>query len=144
VLDRFGYPGGQGVTHFPPAVPSAATSVRFYHQPAFLQGGATLQLRCNLPASEIQKIVAKARPMAKEMQVGGDKFDALNADHGLPSCSFRDAANTGFDALPKDFQVFVLDAHAAKGEEPTWNHGRSCGIAVSELRDEVVYWFEDW
>lgn len=39
-----------------------------------------------------------------------------------------------------DFVLFVL--HASPSEE--WNHRYESGIAISEKRNEVLYWAEVW
>lgn len=143
ILRDLAYPDGPVLAHLPATVPSSATSVRFYYQPPFLQGGTRLQLRMVLPADEVSAALQAAKPAAKEVQNGGSDFDALNDHKGLlPSALFRDATNTTFASLPEDFHVFILDAKTTS--QPTWNHGYSYGIAINEQLSEVIYWLEDW
>src|SRR4051812_47304101 len=57
--------------HFPTAVPSHATSVRFCEFPGFLQGGAYIQLRMQLPADEIKLIETQLKQAAAHVYAGG-------------------------------------------------------------------------
>ncbi|MGE5608321.1 MAG: hypothetical protein ACM359_03625 [Bacillota bacterium] len=149
ILNDLGYPtptklNVPTIACFPPAIPAAATNVRFFFRPSFFQGGTQLQLRMNLPAEEIAAVLGRIEPYAKDIQAGGAKWDAANARHGLPSACFRDSSNTGFavEGLPADFKVFVLGAKDSS--PPSWNHGYSYGVAIRDKSNEVIYWLEDW
>lgn len=148
VLTTIGYPKPTildvpTLGHFPATIPASATNVRFYYRPAYLQGSATLQLRCNLPAAELATLRDATKPRAISVQAGGDCFDALNAHTGPPTASFRDAANTSFAPLPADFEVYVLGAQTTPLGDPAWDHWWSYGIAISMQRSEVVYWAQN-
>jgi hypothetical protein len=40
--------------------------------------------------------------------------------------------------LPAGYEIFLLHL---KGH---WNHGRTAGIAVSQVRKEIIYWAAVW
>jgi hypothetical protein len=136
---------------FPAAIPATATKVRFFLHPGFMQGSMQLQLRLALPAGEIAQILKTVQPLARQVRSGGDRFDADINHGGLPVAMFRNASNTGYQALPPDFQTFVLDARDSSSgpgpkdpSPPSWNHGYSYGVSISEKQSEVIYWLEDW
>ena len=147
ILRDLGYPTPTKLNvptlgHFPATIPSNATNVRFFFRPHVLQGGTQMQLRVSVPSEQVAAVLEAVKPAAKEVQTGGDMFDALNEHGGLPSSMFRDGANGAFAPLPKEFQVFVLDAKASS--QSGWDKGYSYGVAVNEKEGEVIYWIEDW
>lgn len=123
--------------HFPRSIPDTASEVHFYYQPAFLQGGSTLLLRCHLPSSEIEALAQKYRPAAIQVSTGLTSNADLNY---FPHALTSGTAAIGYATLPADFQVLVLGASPPE----QWNHGDSYGIAISTTRQEVIFWAETW
>src|SRR5689334_17824108 len=72
------------VKHFPVAVPAQAKNVRFSAEPGFLQGGAHIQLRMQLPAEEIASIQAKLQGATTRVYSGGGRHE-----HDVPTTTFH-------------------------------------------------------
>jgi hypothetical protein len=113
------------LAHFPGAIPSDATNVRFFYQPHFLQGGPVLQLRMALPENEIKQAIEGILPATRPTTE--------------PEIFFHIADNADLGTLPADFRIYVLGVNHSLG-----TNGREYefGVAVSAKRNEIVYWFE--
>ncbi|MGC4006308.1 MAG: hypothetical protein QM811_25585 [Pirellulales bacterium] len=131
------------VSHFPSNIPPHAQSVRFSAFSGYLQGGAHIQLRMKLPASEIAAIEACLKSETKHVYSGGDKYDHFNQNQqsNLPTTTFHTADNPKVTyAFPADYLLYVLSAR----NNGSWNHGRTSGAAISTINNEVIYWAEAW
>jgi len=122
---------------FPHQVPADATSARYYHKPAFLQGGGRIQLRLVLPAEQVRTIRDEA--MRKALGHFRGKRPADDLDELMPRRTRRSHADE--PVAKEEYEVYVLSTTRS---EDNWNHGYESGIAVSLGRNEVVYWLEDW
>ncbi len=132
------------VAHFPPSVPPEAKRVRFSAYPGFLQGGAYIQLRMQLPPEAIKRIEARLKQETTHAYAGGDIFDHYNEDqkNNLPTTCFHTADDAASAVrFPDHYILYVLSAKDGGG---SWNHGETCGAAVSSTANEVVYWAESW
>jgi hypothetical protein len=132
------------VGHFPAQIPAEATNVRFSAFPGFLQGGAHIQLRMQLPADAIQPIEAELEQATPHAYAGGGFFDHYNRDkdNNLPTTAFHTADSPGSKyAFPEHYTLYVLQASGRSG---SWNHGETSGTAVSTTASEVIYWAESW
>jgi hypothetical protein len=134
-----------GVTeHFPREIPEGARDVHFYSHPAFMQGGAVIQLRYTTSAEEIAALHEVFSAIATASHFGGDSND----HKGIPTTAFY--SNDPYDGpedhkFPDDYEVMVFgDRCIDEGGELRWNHGRTCGVAISKQRNTIVYWAEAW
>jgi len=133
------------VNHFPASVPDQATNVRLSYFPGFLQGGAHLQLRAELPRDQFEAEHSRLSNSAIAKFVAGEVFPLVpNVDwvQSMPPPPFYSADQDTGLAFPDDYTVFVLSAN--HGDSAPWNHGRAKGIAISPTRMELVYWVERW
>ena len=133
-------------THFPSSVPPAANEARLSSVAGFPQAGAHLQLYVRLPAKDVAAVDATCGSAATHTFQGGDAGDHANQPNGVPTTSFYTSGTKGtrFDS---SFNIYVFSAEPAPlgGEgDFLWNHGCSCGVAVSRKHGEVVYWVESW
>jgi hypothetical protein len=126
------------VSQFPTKVPQEVQNVKFAAYPGYLQGGAYIQLRMQLPASEIAAIQAQFEKATTHIYVGGGMFA-----HALPTTTFwtSDDPKAIFD-FPTNYKLYVLSAKDQSVAH--WNHGETSGVAVSAATDEVVYWADSW
>lgn len=132
------------VAHFPKSFPAEATNVRLSSFPGFMQGGAWLQIRFNLPPAQVAAIFADASAQAKAFYDGGDKLSLVNdKEGGLPGTSFL-TADAGQKSFPDDYRIFVFSVRDGGGNSFSWNHGDSTGVVVSTKRNEVIYFAESW
>lgn len=132
------------IDHFPEQIPSEESSARLSYMPGFLQGGSHFQLRLELPASEIERIEADVQQLTEHRYRGGTLFEHYNADstNNVPATDFFTGNDPDDRRFPDHFDLYVLEATPGSG--PSWNNGRTCGVAVSSVSGEVVYWAHEW
>ena len=117
----------------------------FSYFPGFLQGGAHIQLRVSLATDDIVTLASELKTKTEHAYKGGDLFTHYNKDKdkNLPTAMYRTQRD---DVLayefPKHFTVYVLGAD--NSTSPSWNHGSTFGIALSEETNEAIYWAENW
>lgn len=133
------------VQHFPREIPANAKSPIFSAFPGFMQGGAWIQIRLQLPAEQIREICKEAERQAKQFHDGGSSTTLINRqEDGLGSTSFH-TSGTDEREFPADYRIFIYDAVPyKKGSGFDWNHATTRGVAVSTKRSEVIYWAESW
>ncbi|NET40272.1 MAG: hypothetical protein F6K19_51470 [Cyanothece sp. SIO1E1] len=132
------------ISHFPTETPDVSSDPVFSFSPGALQGGAWIQLRVKMDPSDIQELNRKLENETKHKYQGGSFFTHYNLDedNNLPTASYHTRRKDN-DAreFPQHFTLYVLHADDS-GDE--WNHGETCGIAVSRETNEVIYWAESW
>jgi len=121
------------VEHFPKVTP-AVTQSRFYYRPGFLQGGTIIHLLLKSGAAGTRSALEKYEAKALERYRGCSRKEP--SAELMPRIQRSDAKE---DAAC-DFVMLVL--RASPTEE--WNHRYESGIAISEKRNEVLYWVEVW
>jgi len=135
------------VWHFPEEVPKSATLKKFSYAPGFLQGGAHIQLRLSLPQEEIRDLYQYfSEKSTKSFLGGGNTNHHMNVKDGMPT-TFYKTGEKGQSSFPDDFEIMIFDTVWPESERPDghyWNHGRSHGIAISKVRNEIIYWAETW
>lgn len=136
---------GELVSHFPRPVPNDATNVRFSFAPRFMQGGSHIQLRMTLPRERVAEHYSAFARRKTASYLGGDMGVHMNLADGMPTTSFY-TGGAGVHAFPGDYEVMIFDPLMKKEDSPGgyWNHGRSHGVAISLMRNEIVYWAEEW
>ncbi len=133
------------VIHFPSKIPPQAQKVRLAAYPGFLQAGAYIQLRMQLPSSEIKAIEDDLKKKTSHIYAGGGFFDHYNEDqkNNWPTTTFHTSDDpkhtTGF---PSHYTLYALTAKDHSGG--AWNHGETTGAAVSSEDNEGIYWAESW
>ena len=134
------------IEHFPGKIPSGAQGARLYYRAGFLQGGASIELRIQMPEKFVEKIYATYRPQAMSIFNKTEKFARSSEGPGVPPkrvfFTFPfDGHETSGEAphLPQDFEILPLSP-------PPYNlnHGETSGISISRKRREIIYWAEDW
>jgi len=135
--------------HFPREIPGDATDVHFYSHPAFMQGGAVIQLRYTTSPENIARLGEQFRAIATASYFGGDSNDHRNTSGGIPTTCFYTNESYGDSyedsKFPEDYEVMVFgDRCIDAGGELPWNDGRTCGVAISKQRNSIVYWAEAW
>ncbi|MDB4265427.1 hypothetical protein N9891_01615 [bacterium] len=133
------------IDHFPTSVPAEAGKVKFSSFPGFLQGGGHVQLRMELPEAEVRTLYEHATKIAKQHHDGGSSVTLINErEDGLSSSSPHTLAK-GTYKFPDDYRIFIFHAEPyRKGSGHDWNHGESMGMVISLLRNEVLYYAENW
>jgi hypothetical protein len=134
------------VEHFPRPIPSNAQEVRFSFQPAFLQGGTCIQLRCRMPADSISELYDRFSRNKTRSYFGGDTNRHMNMKEGMPTTCFYTSGSKNVE-FPEDYEIMIFDKILKEEDRPAgfyWNHGRSHGVAISQKNNEIVYWAESW
>jgi len=146
ILDTYWDSRRDLVGHFPRPIPANARTVRFSFRPAFLQGGAHVQLRCSLPPEQIEEQYAYFASKRTKSFFGGNASDHMNMREGMPTSSFY-TGDTRDNRFPPDYEIMIFD-EVLKEENRSagfyWNHARCHGVAISRERHEIVYWAEFW
>ena len=139
------------VGHFPETIPSTARNQKFYYRAGFLQGGATIELRLQMPREFVEKIYSTYMLQAKSIFNGAQELPSgSNNPNILPKSLFftfppeQNETQGVPPLLPQDFEIILLSSHAYKSNPTDWNHGESSGISISKKRSEIIYWAEDW
>ncbi len=128
----------------PKQIPQNAEKVAFFHIPGFLQGGDVIVLRLSLPAESIQSIL-------KELEDSGrikiEEFKDIPPPYSYPEYGMKKPGSKnmveGVSKLPEDFQIFLFKCDLADIEK-NWNHNIMSFTAVSQKRNEVVYFIDNW
>lgn len=131
------------VAHFPRPIPANAKAVKFSFLPAFLQGGAHVQLRYSLDPDAISELYDRFSKMKTKSFIGGDKNEHMNIEEGMPTTIFYTSGSDDHK-FPDDFEIMIFDKVIKEKGGGYWNHGQSHGIAISKTRNEIVYWAESW
>lgn len=132
--------------HFPRPIPSDAKDVRFSYVPAFLQGGAHVQLRYHAAPATISELYTRFSGKTTKSFTGGDTTVHMNMKDGMPTTFFYTSGSANRE-FPDDYEVMAFDDVLKEKERPPgfyWNHGHSHGVAISKKRNEIIYWAESW
>ena len=139
------------IQHFPKAIPSNAQDTQFYFRAGFLQGGATIELRLQMPESFVEDVYTTYRPKAKLVFNGAEELDRRAEDpnmlpkfHFYTSPQLKGETTKVIPLLPSDFEIFLLSSKPYRKDPVSWNHGDCSGISISRKRNEIIYWAEDW
>ncbi len=137
---------GNLVGHFPRPIPSDAEDVHFSFLPAFLQGGAHVQLRYRAAPAVISELYEQFSGEKTMSFTGGDINDHMNLKEGMPTTFFYTSGSKNH-RFPGDYEIMIFDPVLLEADRQPgfyWNHGRSHGVAISKMRNEIVYWAESW
>lgn len=139
------------VYHFPSQIPAYADAVKFHYQDGFLQGGATIELRYQTSSQFVEPLLKQYRCAAKTIVRGDNEWANADVDIDmLPKWIFHTVErheipeDKPFALLPADFEILLLFSCPYRIDPVSWNHGESSGISVSRLRNEVIFWADDW
>ncbi len=139
------------IQHFPKEIPSNAQNPQFYFRAGFLQGGATIELKLQMPESLVEEIYETYRPKAKflfngaeELDRGAENSNMLPKWHFYTSPQIQAERTESLPLLPSDFEVLLLSSQPYKIDPVSWNHGECSGLSISRKRNEIIYWAEDW
>jgi len=146
VLDGYWSFDPKLVGHFPRPIPADARDVRFSFAPAFLQGGAHVQLRYAATPEAVSRLYAEYSAKKTKSFLGGDTNVHMNTEEGMPTTFFYTGSAKELD-FPDDYEIMIFDEVLKEEDRPPgfyWNHGKSHGVAISKERNEIIYWAEAW
>lgn len=146
VLTKRWYYSDALISHFPSSIPNDAQNVRFSFRPAFLQGGAHIQLRYSASPEKIDELYERFSVQKTKSYYGGQSGEHMNMEGGMPTTIFYTSGSENFE-FPDDYEIMILDRVLTQEERAagySWNHGKSHGVAISKESNEIVYWAESW
>jgi len=118
------------ITHFPPEVPPVAAQMHFYYYSSLISG-AVLQLRCKASQQQITILKKRYEPQATAKHWGGDQLTNSEAFPDFQTSDEPDReGQVRHCTFPKDYEILLLHAQGVV----------TSGIALSEKRNQVVYW----
>ncbi|MBE9005347.1 hypothetical protein IQ259_09895 [Fortiea sp. LEGE XX443] len=137
------WPNQAEIQHFPREITANTKDVRIAYSSGVAQASSFLQVREKQSPTQIQKLLAQYRKLAKHKYIGGDTNDHANFPNGVPTTFFYtgDAAGSSF---PPSYEILVLNAEDRGTQGFKWNHGDSYGVAIDSTASEIVYWAEKW
>lgn len=142
-LKYLGYPERPYLQHFPVPTPKNATDVSFHWTKHFLQGSMDFQLRFTLPPAEIESLLEQSMKRKAKNPEGREPTSRVEPPwYGLWAGETEPASE-----WPEDFQIIVFRyGHAGHYRDPTYPTGQSYGygVAISQQRNEIVYWVEEY
>ncbi len=141
VLEVYEYKQRPWLQHFPSSIPENATNISFYWSKGFLQGSMYIQLRYVLPEAEIKTLLNEC--LKKKATCPANKEDST---YIMPlSAGEKEVIN-----WPDDFEIIVYNyggrgywKDEGYGTQEYWDKLCTYGIALSQDRNEVVYWVQE-
>jgi hypothetical protein len=103
-----------------------------------------------LPERQFDSIVQKHRAEAKLILDHSGKDNDTKSEEKVyfaPPLMFHTVSREELtdeyelDLLPAGYEILLLHL---KEYKRGWNHGKTVGIAVSQVRKEIIYWAEVW
>ena len=142
VLERVEY--SEQYSFLPTVIPQEAIKVAFLHIPGFLQGSDVIMLRITLPKKKIQEMIAELeKSNRKEIK----SFEGIPIPKALPEYGMKNPNSKnlfeGVSELPADFRIFLFKSDL-ENIQKNWNHNILSFTSVSEKRNEVLYYIDNW
>lgn len=136
VLKVKNYPENSLIDYFPEKIPDNAENIAFRYNPAFVQGGENFDLKFKIDSDSINSYIREFSQQAKWI---GKLNDSEAENNGVAFASFH---ALGYDELPKDFTIYLIGSSPYKSMD--WNHGQLSLVAISKIRNEIIFLAEDW
>ncbi len=134
------------INHFPISLPIFAKNIKLSSFQGYLQGGAWIQVRMELPEDKVKELYEYASKRAKQYHNGGGYLSLTDKrKDGLGSANFHTSDNKETE-FSMDYRIFIFGARAYKivEKEYNWNHGTSKGMVISLEKNEVIFYAETW
>lgn len=127
------------IADFPDKLPKDATDAKLYYSPfAIGQGGQEIAVGFRASTDTINGYLNR---FSKEASWIGTESDAEATRHGVYPGTFSclDGSASG---LSEDFKVYVISGKPYKSGD--WNHGENSLVAISEEKNEILFWASKW
>jgi len=126
------------IADFPDKLPEDAKNAKLYYSPfAIGQGGQELGV-CFQASTDTIKEYTKT--FSNEADWIGVESDAEANQYGIVAgeFSYLDGSTAG---LSEDYKVYVI---SSKPYSAGWNHGEHSLAAISEKKNEIMFWASKW
>ena len=126
------------IADFPDRLPGDAEDSKLYYAPfAIGQGGQEIAVGFQTSADTIRTYAEK---VSKEASWIGKESDDEATRHGVFSGEFSGLYGS-YAPLSQDFTVYVLSGRPYSAD---WNHGEISLVAISETKNEILFWASKW
>ena len=113
-------------------------NIVFRYNPAFLQGGENFELKFETDSYSIKNYINKFSKNAKWI---GKSNDSKAEENGIFSGIFGNLG-LGYGDLPEDYTIYLINSKPYRPGD--WNHGTLSLAAISEQKNEIIFYAEHW
>ena len=135
------------IQHFPKTIPSDAKNQAFFYRAGFWQGGASIELKLQMPAQFIEETSAAYRSKTNSRVIdSGDSINETNTTRELPyesRITKSKKPDESLDASEKS-ETFIISERPYRTDPISWNHGERAGLYIDRRHNQITYWAEDW
>lgn len=123
---------------FPETIPTQAEEVQFQYHPAAFQGGELLCLKYQVSQSVIKHYQTMLTRKAIRVYVASQvKIEETGVS--ASSLLLLDYETKG---LPRDLVLYFT--YSQPLQPSNWNHGTTAFVAMSQVRSELLFYYESW
>lgn len=127
------------IADFPDKLPKDAADAKLYYSPfAIGQGGQEIAVGFRASTDTIDGYLKR---FSQEASWVGTESDAEATRHGVFPGTFS-CLNGSVSGLSEDFKVYVISGKPYKSGD--WNHGENSLVAISEEKNEILFWASSW
>lgn len=127
------------IADFPDKLPKDAEDAKLYYSPfAIGQGGQELAVGFRASTDTIEGYL---RRFSQETKWIGTENDAAATRYGVFSGTFS-CLDGSVSGLSEDFKVYVISGKPYRSGD--WNHGENSLVAISEEKNEILFWASNW
>lgn len=127
------------IADFPDKLPKDAEDAKLYYSPfAIGQGGQEIAVGFRASADTIDGYLNRFSQGAGWV---GTESDATATRHGVFRGTFS-CIEGSVSGLSEDFKVYVISGKPYKSGD--WNHGEISLVAISEEKNEILFWASKW
>ncbi len=137
-LNYIGYPNNPASRAFPSKIPKDAQEMNFNYMPPLGQGGQVFYLTYT---TTIEDIDIKKRWLSKNTSFVGSVSENEPEKTGIYNGYLTYFENNS-GKTPDDIQLYLVYSKPYKSGN--WNHGEVGFVAVSELQQQLLFYFENW
>lgn len=127
------------IADFPDKLPKDAEDAKLYYSPfAIGQGGQEIAVGFRASTDTIDGYLKRFSQQASWI---GTESDAAATRHGV-FCGTFSCLDGSVSGLPEDFNVYVISGKPYRNRD--WNHGENSLVAISEEKNEILFWASTW
>jgi hypothetical protein len=131
------------IKHFPKTIPSNAWNPAFFYRAGFWQGGASIELKLQMPAQFMDETSTAYRSKANFRFWEPDRtMTGANKAGRVPYLSRIDKSKKSYESpdSAEKFETFVL----SECPPVSLNHGERAGLYIDSINNVITYRAEDW
>lgn len=130
VLRITDYSNNSLTKYFPSKIPDDAKNITFIYHPAFMQGGEELGLKFETNHDSINNYIDDINNRA----IWTGNINDHPSNYGIYLHTFE---RFGYETLPEDYTIYVIVSDNS-------NHGELSFVAISKVRNEIIFYADNW